>query len=112
MLEITIEYKGAKYWHNPTTRLCYLEIDCEECQFVRLGKRCGGWVKVEDTEGDDTAKVLRKINEELVDYLVGQLRNMEIRLIKAGLSFGTRDYVKEYFDMINEVYEGGSDGKD
>ena len=84
MLEITTEYEGARYWHNPTTRLCYLEIDCEQCQFVRLGKRCGDWVKVEE---DETINKIKEFGIYLLDY--------------PGVSCG--EWTTEPF--IDEVYE-------
>ncbi len=67
MLEITTEYKGAKYRYDPGInhgfRMCGIEVTCDECP---MDEPCyGGWVKVEE---DETIKKVKEFAVYLLDY--------------------------------------------
>ena len=88
MLEITTEYKGIKYRHDPEACCDLFDLDayiCFQCEFVNDSPGgCGGWVKVEE---DETINKIKEFGIYLLDY--------------PGVSCG--EWTTEPF--IDEVYE-------
>lgn len=68
MLEITTEYDGMKYRHNPEALCDLVELDtdiCFQCEFIGDSPGgCGGWVKVEEPK-DVFAMPIEEVRAEL-----------------------------------------------